>query len=111
MDVLESLELLCFAQKEQQKSVHELAAAVAEEVLLISSFTLVTGTESVERNISEVLGIVVVAGHKGIQAASQTINGGVERRVILVRENDVELAIQLGSGQVSALFGDKGETN
>lgn len=111
MGVLESLELIRLAQSEEQKSVHKLSAAVVEEVGAVSSFPLVTGTKGVERKISEMLRIVVVARRKGIQPTSQTIDGGVERRVILVGENDVELAIQLGSGQFSALFGGKGEAD
>lgn len=44
MGVLESLKLICFAQSEEQESVHKLPAAVAEEVGLVSSLPLVAST-------------------------------------------------------------------
>ena len=48
MGVLESLELICFAQSEEQKSVQKLPAAILQQVGLISGFPLATGAKGVE---------------------------------------------------------------
>ena len=57
------------------------------------------------------LGIVIFAGDKGIEAAGKSINGGVKGRVILVGENYVEIAIELGTGEVFKVPTDKSEAD
>jgi hypothetical protein len=43
-------------------------------------------------------GIIVITGRKCIEAASQPIDGGVEIKVIVVWEDDVERPVELGGG-------------
>lgn len=57
------------------------------------------------------LGVVVVAGHEGLEAAGQAVDGRIERGVIFVGEHDVEVSIELGGSKVAEVFGDESEAN
>lgn len=46
------------------------------------------------------LGVVVFTSGKCIEAASQAINRGIKVDVIVIREDDVEVAIELSGGQL-----------
>jgi len=52
------------------------------------------------------LGIVILAGHEGLEAARQAVDGTVVRRVIFVGEEDIEGSIQLLCREDPELLGD-----
>lgn len=53
-------------------------------------------TQSVHGEVLEMLGIVVFAGGKSVEASGQPIDWRIKVDIIVIRENDVEVAIQLG---------------
>lgn len=55
--------------------------------------------------------IVVVACDKGIEAAREAVDGRVVAGFLVVGEDDVEVAVQLGGSQVAEVLGDEGETD
>lgn len=59
------------------------------------------GTQSVHREVLQVLSIVIFAGGEGIQATSQPVNRGFNVDIIVIGENDVEAAIELGCCQLT----------
>lgn len=56
-------------------------------------------------------GIVVLARDEGVQAASQPVDGRVERGIIVVGEDDVEVAVELGGGKLVKVLGHEGEAD
>lgn len=109
--VPEAFQELGLPEGEEEKGVHELAAADIVEIRLVGSLSLAAGAEGVEREVLKVLGIVVVTRDKGIEAPGESINRGVEGRVVLVGEDNVEVSVQLGSGEVSEMLGDEGNAD
>jgi len=103
-DVPERLERLRLAQRYKEQCVHKLAAANIIEVGLVSGLGLVASAKGVEREVSEMVRIVVVARDEGIEAAGEPIYGRVEGRVIFVRENDVEISIELRGREFPAVL-------
>lgn len=57
------------------------------------------------------LGIVVFARCKSIEAASKTVYWGVEVNLIVVWENNVEVAIQFTGRDFMEMFGDDGKAD
>lgn len=58
--------------------------------------------QGVHGEVLKVLRIVVVARREGIEASGQAIYGRVEANVVIVWENDVKVAIELGGGEFAA---------
>ena len=54
-----------------------------------------TSTEGVHGEILQVLGIVVLARRESIETSGQPINGGIKIDIIIIREDDVEISIEL----------------
>lgn len=63
-------------------------------------------TQSVHREIFEMLGIVILAGSKSVEAASQPVNWRIKVDIIIIGENDVEVAIKLRCCQFMESFTD-----
>lgn len=109
MDTPEPLESPCPAQRHKQQCVHELSAAEIRQVSLVGCFGFVAGAESVQRQVSQVLSIVVVASHKSVETAGQAVYGRVVFGVIFVWEDNMEIAIELGGSEFSAVSRHEGK--
>jgi hypothetical protein len=58
-----------------------------------------------------VLGVVVVTGGKGVETASQAIDGRVEIEVVIIGKDDVEVSVEQGGGELVKVPGDEGQTD
>lgn len=54
------------------------------------------------------LRIVVVARHEGLEPSSEAVDGRIEGRVVLVREHDVEVPVELACRHLSQGTADEG---
>lgn len=95
------------AQGQEEQSIEELAAADAVQVGFVRRFSLVAGAQGIKRYVSEVFRIVIVTGDESLQAACQPVYWRVEGGIVLVGEDNVEIAIQLCGSQRSEVFGDE----
>lgn len=107
---LEGFQGLSSSQGEEQQAVHKLAATHAIEVGFVGILGFVARAQSIEGDVTEVLGIVVIACDKGVETAGKAVDGSFECRVVLVWEDDMKLTIDLCSGQVAEVAGNEGET-
>lgn len=57
------------------------------------------------------LGIIIITGGEGVEAAGQPVDGRVEGEVIVVGEDDVEVPVQLGGGELVEMLGDEGDAD
>lgn len=55
------------------------------------------------------LRVVVIARCEGLEAAGKTVNGGVEAEVVVVWEDNVEIAIELCRSEFAAAFRYEGK--
>ncbi len=53
--------------------------------------------------------VVVVASGKGVEAAGKAVDWRVEVEVVIIGEDNVEIAIQDGRGDFVKVFGDEGD--
>ena len=60
-------------QGEEQQSIQKLAAAHAVQIVSVRSLSLMASAQGIQRKISEMLRIVVVAGHEGVQPTGQPV--------------------------------------
>ncbi len=107
----ERLQRLSFAQRQEQQCVHELSAADIVQIMSICAFARVSATQRLQNDLPQVFSIVILARDESVQSACQTIDGGVVRRIIFIREDDVEAAVQLLCGNISEVLRDEGESN
>jgi hypothetical protein len=77
----------------------------------ICTFALISSTQCLQNDLSQVLCIVVFARDEGVQPACQPIDGRVVGGIIFVWEDDVEAAVQLLCGDISEVLRNKGEGN
>lgn len=103
----QGLQSLCLAQGQEEQSIKELAAADAVQVGFVRRLSLVAGTQGIKRYVSEVFRIVIFTRDEGLQAACQPVYWRVEGGVVLVGEDNVEIAIQLGGSQRPEVVGDE----
>lgn len=91
-----SLQGSCLAQGQEEQSVQELAAADAVQVGFVRRLSLVAGTQSIKRYVSEVFRIVIIAGDERLQTARQAVYWRIEGGVVLIGKDNVEISVQLG---------------
>lgn len=77
----------------------------------ICAFALVSPTQGLQNDLPQVFSIVILARDESVQSACQTIDGRVVRRIIFIREDDMEAAVQLLRGNISEVLRDEGESN
>ena len=77
----------------------------------ICAFALVSPTQRFQNDLPQVFGIIVLARYESVQSACQTIDGRVVRRIIFIREDDMEAAVQLLCGNISEMLRYEGESN
>lgn len=109
-NILQRLECLCFAHDQKEQDVHELSTAAISQVLLVGQLSLFAGADSVEIDLAQVLGMVVVARGEGLQAGGQTVErviGGV----VVVGEDDLEATIEFGSSKLAEVLVGEGQTD
>lgn len=51
--------------------------------------------------------VVIVARNEGLESSRQPVDGRVVRGVILVRKDDMKVAIELGGGKVAKVSGNE----
>lgn len=102
---LEGLEHSSLAQCQEKQRVHELAAANGIEVWLVGHLPLMACAQGIERQISQMLRIVVVTGDESVEASSEPVDGAFEGGVIFIGEDDVELAVEQGGGEIAEASG------
>lgn len=77
--------------------------------MLVRSLALDAGAQGVEREVSQVLGVVVFARNECVEPAGQPIDRGIEVWILFIGEDDVEVAVQLGGSELSEVLGYEGE--
>lgn len=105
------LEGWSLAKGKQQQRVQKLAAALAIQVGLVCDLSLVARAEGVKKELAEVAAIIVIAGDECVQSASKTIDGRIEGGVVVVGEDDVEVAIEVSGRQVAEMPRNEGEAD
>lgn len=55
--------------------------------------------------------IVIVASNERLESSGQPVDRRVVRGVILVGEDNVKVAIELGGGKIVEVLGDKGQAD
>lgn len=94
-----------------KEGVEKLSTTGAVEVGLVRVLSFDAGAEGVHGQVVEVLGVVVLAGGKGVEAAGKAVDGRIEVDVIVIGEDDVKVAVQLGRGQFVKALGDEGDAD
>lgn len=102
-DSLERLEASALAQDQVQQCVHELAARQISQVRAIYLLGLVAQVQRVETDGAEMARIVVVAGDHRVKPSRKDVIRVVELEVVLVGEEDAEVAVQLRGSEVAEL--------
>ena len=77
----------------------------------ICAFTLISSTQCLQNDLSQVLCIVVFARDESVQPTCQPIDGRVVGWIIFIWEDDMEVAIQLLCGDISEVLRNEGEGN
>jgi hypothetical protein len=94
-----------------QQRVEKLATTGEIQVGLIGLLSFDTRTQGVHGKILEVFGIVVFTRSEGIETSGQSINWRIKVPIIVIGENDVEVAIELRCSQFMKLPRHKCQAN
>lgn len=96
MSVPKGLERVRLLQRQVEQRVEKFTAARRIQIRLVGAFSFGPGAQGIHGEISEVPAIVIVTCGKGVEATSETVDGGIKAKIIIVGEDDVKVAIENG---------------
>lgn len=102
---------LGFPQRQKKKSIQKLAAGDIVVEMTICALALGSSTQRLKYNLSQVLGIIVIARNKGMQPARKSIDRQIVWILVRIWKNDAEAAIQLFCSDISEVFRYEAEGN
>ncbi len=56
-------------------------------------------------------GVIILASSEGIETPSETVDGGIEAKIVIIGEDDVKVPVQDSRSKVMEMSGDEGDAD